>query len=198
MGEEAFFHAGEEDEGELEAFGGVQGHEGDAGFGGVAVGVGNEGRVVEKLCESFTAGGGVLGGVGEFFEVLDAGEGFGRGFVFESADVAGTVVEELDELGEGGGVAGLAEGSRVGCVGGFVIACLGGDDAVEAGAGCGAGALLEGDGGEGVQGGGVGDGALRCVRVFRSDGADFFGGAEVEVEVEAGVEGRCWRRWRRW
>ncbi len=64
VGEETFFHAGEEDERELEAFGGVEGHEGDAGFGGVAVGVGDEGGVVEKLGEGFAAGGGVLRGVG--------------------------------------------------------------------------------------------------------------------------------------
>ena len=124
MGEEAFFHAGEEDERELEALGGVEGHEGDAGFGGVLVGVGDEGGVVEEFGEGFAAGRGVLRGVGEFLQVLDAGEGFGRGFVFEGADVAGAVVEELDELGEGGGVAGLAEGARVGFVGGFVLAGL--------------------------------------------------------------------------
>ena len=62
--EEAFFHAGEEDEWELEALGGVEGHEGDAGFGGVGVGVGDEGGVVEKLGEGFAARGGVLCGVG--------------------------------------------------------------------------------------------------------------------------------------
>jgi hypothetical protein len=107
--EEAFFHAGEEDEWELEAFGGVEGHEGDAGFGGVAVGVGDEGGMVKEFGEGLAAGGGVLCGVGEFFQVFNAGEGLGRGFVFESADVAGAVVEELDELGEGCGVAGFSK-----------------------------------------------------------------------------------------
>ena len=85
-------------------------HERDAGFGGVAVGVGDEGGVVEELVEGLAALLRVLRGVGEFLQVLDAGEGFGRGFFFEGADVAAAIVEELDELGEGGGVAGFAEG----------------------------------------------------------------------------------------
>ena len=53
-----------------------------------------------------------------------------------------------------------------------MIACLGGDDAIEAGAGCGAGALLEGDGGEGVDADGVGDAASSMVA---------FSGAMVEI-----------------
>ena len=81
------------------------------------------------------------------------------------------------------------EGAGVGFVGGGVIAFLGGDDAVETGAGCGAGALLERDGGEGVNAGGV-HVCIDAVGVLGSDGADLFSGAEVEVEVEAGVEAR--------
>ena len=110
MREEAFFHASEEDERELEALGGVEGHEGDAGLGGVLVGVRDEGGVVEEVSKRFAARGGVLGSVGEFLEVLDAGEGLGRAFVLEGADVAGAVVEKFDEFGEGGGIAGFAEG----------------------------------------------------------------------------------------
>ncbi len=84
-------------------------HQRDAGLGGVGVGVGDERGVVEEFGERLAALLRVLRGVGEFLQVLDAGEGFGRGFFFEGADVAGAVVEELDELGEGGGIAGLAE-----------------------------------------------------------------------------------------
>jgi hypothetical protein len=47
--EEAFFHASEKDEWELEALGGVEGHEGDASFCGVTVGVGDESGMVEKF-----------------------------------------------------------------------------------------------------------------------------------------------------
>ena len=108
-GEEAFFHAGEKDQRELEALGGVQGHQGHARLGGVLVGVGDQGGVVEELGQGLAAFLRVLGGVGEFLEVFDAGEGLGRGLLFERADVAGAVVEELDQFGEGGRVAGLAE-----------------------------------------------------------------------------------------
>jgi len=99
VGEETFFEAGEEDEGKLKALGGVQRHQGDARLGAVGVGVGDEGRVVEKVGERFAALLGVLRGVGQLAEVLDAGEGLGRGLVFQRADVARAVVEELDELG---------------------------------------------------------------------------------------------------
>ena len=87
----------------------MQGHQGDARFGGVGVGVGDEGGVVEKLGQGLAAFLRVLRGVGEFLQVLDAGEGFGRGLFFERADVAAAIVEELDQLGQRGGFAGLAE-----------------------------------------------------------------------------------------
>ena len=53
----------------------------------------------------------------------------GRGLFFERADVAGAVVEELDEFGQRGGIAGLAEGGLAGGVELFV--CGSGSDAVE-------------------------------------------------------------------
>ena len=73
------------------------------------VGVADECGVIEEFGERFAALLGVLRGVGEFLQVFNAREGFGRGFFFERADVAGAVDEELDELGQSGGVAGLAE-----------------------------------------------------------------------------------------
>jgi hypothetical protein len=87
----------------------VQGHQGDAGFGVELVGVGGQGCVVEEFGESFAAGFGVVGGVGQFLQVFNAAEGFRRAFGFEGFDVAGAVDEEADQLGEGGGVAGGAE-----------------------------------------------------------------------------------------
>ena len=110
VGKKALLHAGEEDERKLEALGGVQGHQRDLGFGAVAVGVADERGVIEELVQGFSALLRVLRGVGEFLQVLDAGEGLGRGFFFERADVAAAVVEKLDEFGERGGVAGFAEG----------------------------------------------------------------------------------------
>ena len=74
--------------------------------------------MVEEVGEGFAAFLGVLRGVGQFLEVLDAREGLGRGLVFQRADVAAAVVEELDKLGEGCGVAGLAEGFAVGLIAG--------------------------------------------------------------------------------
>ena len=133
--------------------------------------------MVEKFGEGFAARGGVLRGVGEFFQVLDAGEGFGGGFVFEGADVAGAVVEELDEFGEGGGVAGLAEGARVGFVGGFVIAGLGGDDAVRRSRMASMADCLRGMGAKGLSGFSV-----ACPdRTGRSSVASAFSGAMVEI-----------------
>ena len=66
--------------------------------------------MVEKFGESLAALLGVVRGVGEFLQVFDAAEGFGRALGFEGFDVAGAVDDETDELGEGGGVAGRAEG----------------------------------------------------------------------------------------
>ena len=65
--------------------------------------------MIEEFGEGLAALLRVLRGVGEFLQVLDAGEGFGRGLFFEGADVAAAIVEELDEFGEGGWVAGFAE-----------------------------------------------------------------------------------------
>ena len=110
--EEALFKAGEKDQREFEALGGVERHERDAGVGVELVGVGGESGVVEEFGEGFAALLGVVRGVGEFLQVLNAAEGLGRAFGFESFDVAGAVDDEADELGEGGGVAGRAEGLR--------------------------------------------------------------------------------------
>ncbi len=44
--------------------------------------------MVEKLGQRLAALLRVLCGVGEFLQVLDAGEGLGRGLFFERADVA--------------------------------------------------------------------------------------------------------------
>jgi hypothetical protein len=95
--------------GKLEALGGVQRHQRHARLGGVGVGVGDQRGVVEKLGQGLAALLRVLRGVGEFLQVLDAREGFGRGLFFERADVAGAVVEELDQFRQSGGLAGLAE-----------------------------------------------------------------------------------------
>jgi hypothetical protein len=53
--EEALFHAAEEDQRELEAFRGVERHQGDARLGGVLVGVGDERGVIEELGERLAA-----------------------------------------------------------------------------------------------------------------------------------------------
>ncbi len=93
---ESLFETGKKDERKLQALGGVQRHERDAGVGIVLVGVGGEGGVVEEVGEGFAANFGVVGGVGEFLEVFNAAEGFGGGFGFERLDVAGAVDEEAD------------------------------------------------------------------------------------------------------
>ena len=109
MGKEALFEAGEEDQWKLEALGGVQGHEGDAGLGVKLVSVGGQGGMIEELGQGLAARLGVVGGVGQFLEVFNAAEGLGRALGLQGLDVAGAVDEEADQFGEGGGVAGGAE-----------------------------------------------------------------------------------------
>ena len=172
----------------------MQRHQGDARLGAVGVGVGDQGRVVEELGEGFAALLGVLRGVGQLLEVLDAGERLGRGLVFQRTEVAAAVVEELDELGEGGAAAGLAKGFAAGRRG-FVVAVhenLGGA------LGCGLCGPLQDDRREGVECGGVDclrrADSVGCVGVggvLGGEGGELFRGVEVEAEVEAGVGGGC-------
>ncbi len=107
--EETLLKAGEENEREFEALGGVEGHEGDAGFGVELIGVGGEGGVVEEFGKGFAAGFRVVCGVGQFLEVFNAAEGFRGAFCLKGLDVAGAVDEETDQLGECCGVAGASE-----------------------------------------------------------------------------------------
>ena len=79
-------------------------------LGSNLIGVRGESGVVEEFGEGFSALLGVVRGVGQFLQVFNAAEGFGRAFGFEGFDVAGAVDDEADELGERGGVAGRAEG----------------------------------------------------------------------------------------
>jgi len=72
----------EEDQRELEALGGVEGHEGDAGFGVELISVGRKGGVVEEIGQGFAADFGVVGGIGQFLEVFNAAEGFRGAFGF--------------------------------------------------------------------------------------------------------------------
>jgi hypothetical protein len=97
--EQAFFEAAEKDQGELQALGGVQAHESNLRALVVIVGVGDEGGMVEKLIEGFTAVAGIGGRVHQFAQIFDTGEGFGRVFGFEQFDVAGAVDEKFEEVG---------------------------------------------------------------------------------------------------
>ena len=99
MREQSFFEAAKKNQGELEAFGGMQAHQRDLRAFVVVVGVGDEGGVVEELVESFAAVARVHGGVDQFAKILDAGEGFGRVFVFQKLDVAGAVDQEFQDIG---------------------------------------------------------------------------------------------------
>ena len=89
----------------------MQRHQRDARFGVELVGVRGQGGVVEELGQCFAAGLGVVSGVGQFLQVFNAAERLRRTFCLQSFDVAGAVDEEADQLGEGGGVAGGAEGA---------------------------------------------------------------------------------------
>ena len=95
MREQAFFHAGQHHQRELQALGGVQRHQRDLGVLVVLVGVADERGVVEELVERLAAVARIHGGVDQFAQVLDAREGFGRVFFFQLLDVAGAVDEEF-------------------------------------------------------------------------------------------------------
>ena len=101
-GKQALFKAGEKDQRKLEALGGVQRHQRDAGIGIELIGVRGQRGVVEELGQRFAARFGVVRGVGQFLQVFDAAEGFRRALGFESLDVAGAVDEEADQLGQRG------------------------------------------------------------------------------------------------
>ena len=94
MREKSLFESGEKDQRKLESLGGVQRHERDAGVGIELIGVGGERGVVEELGQRFAALLGVVRGVGQFLQVLNAAEGLGRALGFKSFDVAGAVDDE--------------------------------------------------------------------------------------------------------
>ena len=68
--------------------------------------------MVEEFGQRFAALFGIVRGVGQFLQVLNAAEGLRRAFGFERLDVAGAVDDEADELGQRGRIAGRAEGVR--------------------------------------------------------------------------------------
>src|SRR6185437_12059185 len=112
-GEQAFFHAAEKHQRELQAFGGVEGHERDSCIFVVSIGIADERGMVQKLVEGFAAVFGIHGCIGQFVQVLNAGVGFGRVFIFQQFSVAGSVNEELENVGGGGG-RGVGFGGRDG------------------------------------------------------------------------------------
>ena len=81
---EALFKTGKKDQREFEPLGGVEGHERDAGVGIELIGVGGERGVVEEVGESLATLLGVVRGVGQFLQVLDAAEGLGRTLRFRA------------------------------------------------------------------------------------------------------------------
>ena len=87
----------------------MQRHQRHARVGVVLVGVADQRSVVEKFSERFAALLRILRGVGEFLQVFNTREGFGRAFFFERADVSGAVDEEFDQLRQSRCIAGFAE-----------------------------------------------------------------------------------------
>ena len=98
MREQALFEAGKKDQRELQALGGVQRHQRHARLGIELVGVGGQRGVVEEFGQCFAAHFGIVRGVGQFLQVLNAAECLRRAFGFQSLDVAGAVDDEADQL----------------------------------------------------------------------------------------------------
>ena len=109
MGEEALFQARKQDQGKLQTLGGVQAHQGHPAFGIVTVGITDQGGVVEELGQGLAPLLGVLGRVGEFLQVFNAGDGLRCAFVLQRFDVAGPVDKKADQFGKRRRIAGLAE-----------------------------------------------------------------------------------------
>ena len=98
VGKEALFQAGQKDQRKLQPLGGVQRHQRNAGLGIELIRIGGQGGVVQELGQRLAAGFGVVGGVGQLLQVLNAAEGLRRAFGLQGLDVAGAVDEEADQL----------------------------------------------------------------------------------------------------
>ena len=54
--------------------------------------------MIEEFGERLAADFGIVGGVGQFLQVFNAAEGFGRCLGFERLDVAGAIDKEANQL----------------------------------------------------------------------------------------------------
>ena len=106
MREQALLKPGEKDQRKLQALGRVQRHQRDARIGIELVGVRSQRRMIEKLGQSLAALFGIVRGVGQFLQVLNAAEGLRRALGLKRLDVAGAVDEKANQLGQSGGIAG--------------------------------------------------------------------------------------------
>jgi hypothetical protein len=75
----------------------------------VLIDIADQRRVVKELVQRLAACLRVLRGVGEFFEVLNAGERFGRGFFLQRANVPGAVNQKTNQLRQSRRIARLAK-----------------------------------------------------------------------------------------
>ena len=96
---DALFHAGEKNVIEFEALGAVKGDERGAGFVFERVGVADERGGVEKIGERFAGVHAFRDGAGEFFEIFDARDVFGRVAILEHGHVAGFVENVTEKAG---------------------------------------------------------------------------------------------------
>jgi len=105
VGKEALLQARKKDQRKFQAFGRVKRHQRDTSLRVELVGVGGQGSMVEELGQRLAARFGIVSGVGQFLEVLNAAESLRRPFGLQSFDVTGAIDEEADQLGERGGIA---------------------------------------------------------------------------------------------
>ena len=102
--------------GNSRSFGRMQAHQRHPALGIVTVGVTDQRGVVEKLRQRLAPLLRILGGIGEFLQVFNAGEGFRSPFLLERADVTGTVDQKANQFRERGRISRLAEpfvGNRI-------------------------------------------------------------------------------------
>ena len=107
--EQSLFKSRKKHQRKLQPLGRMQCHQRDARVGIELIGVGRQRRVIEKLGQRLAAHLGIVRGVGQFLQVLNAAEGLRRAFGFERLDVAGAVDEEADQLRQRSRIARLPE-----------------------------------------------------------------------------------------
>ena len=109
MRKQTLLHPGQQHQRELEPLGRVESHQRHPRRRIVLVDFAHQRRVIEELMQRLAPRLRILRGVGEFFQVFNAGERFGRRLFLQRTNVPGAIDQEADQLRQRRRIAGLAE-----------------------------------------------------------------------------------------